>query len=62
MGFLLKTRVRTGINRLLRIQYRAVSLFFRRDVQVEPNWYRISYLGRRTYQRMNTYERAERKH
>ena len=62
MGVLLKTRVRTRINRLLRIQYRAVSLFFRRDVQVEPNWYQISYLDRRTYQRMNTYERAERKH
>ena len=39
MGFLLKTRVRTLVNRLLMIQYRAVSLFFRLDVPVEPNWY-----------------------
>ena len=39
MGFLLKTRLRTWMNRLLMIQYRAVSLFFRLDVPVEPNWY-----------------------
>ena len=38
-GLLTQTRVRTLVNTLLMIQYRAVSLFCRLDARVKPDWY-----------------------